>query len=156
MTFDHLPILPNEGLTLIVLNVIVHQLVQNWQIKKWDHGVGVVLGVEIRLPQQPPDEPIRLDSPRIVKLVVREVAVGMFSVAEEVDRSVADDARCNPPKCQVAKSLPGVSERGEDYNVYCELEETPELQILEDGFVNVVAARLHAPADACVIGGDAE
>jgi len=94
----HLPILRNKGLTLIVLDMILHHLMKHGQIKEWDHGVGMMLRMEIRLPQQPANEPIRLNATRVVKLVVRKVTVSMFSITEEVNWAVSNDAGRDPPE----------------------------------------------------------
>ena len=47
---DHLPILADEGLTVIVLDVRVKKVVKDREIVKRDHGIGMMLAMEVCLP----------------------------------------------------------------------------------------------------------
>lgn len=95
---DHVPLLGSESLALVVLDMIVQIPVKDGEIEERHGGIRVMLGVEVRLPQQPPHESVRLHGARIEHAVVGEIAVGMLGVTNVVDGAVPDDARHDPPE----------------------------------------------------------
>ena len=93
----------------------------------------MVLSMEVGFPQEPPDDPDGLDSASAQQLVGSHVTVGVFGVTEEVNGSIAEDARNDPPEEQVLKALRSVAKSRKDDNVNSHLKERPELQVPNDG-----------------------
>lgn len=117
----------------------------------------MVLGVEVRLPQEPSREAVRLDRPRVEHRVVRDIAVRVLGVADVVDGSIPDDAGRDPPEDQKLDPAIGRADGGEDESVDGKLEDGPELHIPEDCSVYVLGQRaFHAPSKPRIVRWDAE
>jgi hypothetical protein len=153
---NHVPLLRREGLALVVLDVIVQILMKNGEVVERHGGIRVMLGVEVRLPQEPPDESVRLHGARVEHGVVSEIAVGMLGVTNVIDGTVPDDARHDPPEEQILGAIDGRSESGENDNIGGELEGRPSLQLVDHEAIEVLGlGALHAPSHSRVVGGDA-
>jgi hypothetical protein len=50
-TLDGIPVRRSEVLAFVVKDVIVHQSMQLGEVEKWNHGVAVVLCVEVGFPK---------------------------------------------------------------------------------------------------------
>ncbi len=53
-----MPLLCGESLALIVFDMIVQIPMKDGEIEERHGGICVMLGVEVRLPKQPPHEPV--------------------------------------------------------------------------------------------------
>ena len=78
-------------------------------------------------PKEPSDEKVGIHGSCIVKLVGHVGTLSVFSVAEEVDGSVTDDTRSNPPKPQCLHVIKSIAVGYEDGNVDSQLEKREEL-----------------------------
>jgi len=62
-------VLSGEVIVLVVLAIGVHDFVDLVKVEKWDHGVAVVLGMVVGIPQECPNKDIRSDASRILQAV---------------------------------------------------------------------------------------
>jgi hypothetical protein len=149
------PVLNRKRLDLIVLDVRIKKVMKDWQVEEGDHWVSMVLSVKIGFPKKPSDEKDGLHGSRTVKLVGHAVTVSVLSVADEVDGSVTNDTRNNPPEAQCLEILKTIAIRGKNGNVDCQLEKREELQLGHDRAGEFLTdGALHAPTNPCVVGED--
>lgn len=86
------PVLTGEVSALIVDNMVVHQSVDLVKVEEWDHGVAVVLGVVVGIPEQCSDEQVGAHGASVQEAVgfLGHLTVSMFEVAEIVHNRVAN------------------------------------------------------------------
>lgn len=105
-----------------MLDVFIEKVVKDWQIEEGNHWISMVLRVKVGFPKEPSHDEARLYGSGTVKLVGHAVTVGVLSVANEVDGTISNDARSNPPEAQCLDTLKIIAIGGEDSNVDSQLE----------------------------------
>ena len=151
------PVLGREALGFVVLDVSIHELMELVKVEEGDHWISVVLHMEVGIPKQLADEPVRLDGAGILEAVhlLADFAVGMLEVANVVDGRIADDNGDEPPEGQGGEALLGLAKEAKDDGVDGKLLPSSDLEALHQTRLGTVGLGLHGPATAAVVDGDA-
>jgi hypothetical protein len=143
---------------LVVKDVCVHVLVDAAQVEKWDHGIAVVLGMVVRIPQQSSNDDVAPDASSVPQAVglLGYFAVGVLEVAEVVDAWVPDEDWDDPPEEKGLDALPSPSQTEVDGKVERDLSYGSHLDCLHDTRLLGIGPVLETPAPAAVVDGDSE
>lgn len=155
--FERSPVLSGEMVTFVVEHVRVHEFVDTAQVEKWDHGVAVMLGVVVGVPQERPDDNVTADAagvPQTVR-VLGDFAIGVLKVPEVVDHRVAHEDRNDPPKEEAFDSLARLAEQVEHGGVTDQLRNGGPLNGAHDARLLGVGPVLEAPPKSAVVDGHA-
>lgn len=90
--FEGGPVLDGEVVVFIMYDMVVHEFVQLVKVVERYHGVAVMLGVEVGIPEQDSDQQVGSNAASILETVGVSIdfTVGMLQVAKVVHNGVAD------------------------------------------------------------------
>ena len=150
---DGIPVRRSKVLAFVVKDVIVHQSMQLGEVKKWNHGVAVVLCVEVGFPKEQANYEVRLASPRVPKHVwtLGHFAVGVLKVANIIHRGISNNDGNEPPKEKLLSAQGCLSNGSKHDNVTEELEDRKDLELLHNTTLLTVCLGLHAPSHTTVV-----
>lgn len=152
-TLDGIPVRRSEVLAFVVKDVIVHQSMQLGEVEKWNHGIAVVLCVEVGFPKEQANDEGGLASPRVPKHVwiLGHFAVGVLKVANIVHGRISNNDRNDPPKEEQLSSHGCLSNGSKHDSITEELEDRKHLELLHNTTLLTVRLGLHAPSHATVV-----
>ena len=151
-------VLCREMVLLAVNDVFLHQLVQLVKVEKGNHGIRVMLSVEISIPKKDTGDEVGPDRTCVTKAVgdLGHFAVGVLEVTNIVDDGVANEDRYNPPEEHSFQALSRLADSRRDSNVKCQLHESCALKFVHDtGFLGVVEF-IEAPAGTRVVDSNTQ
>jgi len=150
------PILGGKVFRLVVDHEMRHFFVQFVQIVKGNHGIGMMFGMKVGIPQQDAYQEVGTYRAGVAQTVgcLGDFAVGVFQIANKIDHGVAQEDGCEPPDGQALERDLKVSHGIRNGGIGCHLSQGKALQLLlGDGFQLPV---LDIPPPAGIVHGDAK
>jgi hypothetical protein len=139
-----------------VNDMLVHEFVQLVEVEKRNHGVAVVLGVIVGVPEKTADDDIGPHTAGIAKAIgnLGDFTIGVFKVTEKVDHGVPDKDGNDPIKEDGRQTLTGLTDGHCNREVERQLHPSRALQLLHNAGFFRVGPIVEAPAPARVVDGD--
>jgi len=153
---DAFPVLLGKVTALIMDDMVMHESIDLVEIEKGNHGVAVVLGVEVGIPHNGTDEKVGANGTSVEEVVVLlgHFAVRMLKVAKVVDHGVSHKDWTDPPKGKILKSLLGSSKDEEHGGVSADLGNGSHLELTHNATILAIVPAFEAPFVAAVVDGD--
>lgn len=134
-------------------NMLIHEFIDLVQVEKGDHGVTVMLGVKVGVPEQNTNEQIGSNTACVEEAVgiFGDFTVGVLEVTDVVDDGVSNQNRDEPPKGESRKALACTANGGKNSNVDQNLATGGELEFVHDTALFAVVKILEAPTSTTVV-----
>jgi citrate lyase gamma subunit len=155
---DGMPVLSSKVGELAVDDMAIHEGMELVKVEEGNHGVAVVLGVEVGVPEDGADQQAGVHGAGVQKTVgnLRDLAVGVFQVAEEVDNRVPNKHWAHPPEGKVLQSLHGSTKDEDHGKVPSNLAPGAMLDLGHNATFSAVVPLREAPFDATVVNSDSK
>ena len=156
--FYAMPVLSSKIGEFAVDDMAIHEGMELVKVEEGDHGVAVMLGMEVGVPENGTDEKAGVDGAGVQKTVgnLGNLAVGMFQVAEEVDNGIPNKDWAHPPEGKVLKPLLCSTKDEEHRKVPSNLAPGAMLNLAHNATFGAVVPLREAPFKATVVNGDSK
>jgi len=150
-------VLQRKVVLLAVDDMFLHELVQLVKVKEGHHGVAVMLGVEVRIPEKNTSDNVGTDRSSVSEAVgdLGDFAIGVFKVADVVDDRVPNEDGDDPPKEDGLQPFTSLADGRCDGDIKRKLHEGSALKFLHDTRLIRVVEFLEAPTGTRVVDSHA-